>query len=142
MKRLAASASQEWAHPTASQKGLKPIRVVVRGRCLPFLLAGCPQLLSQGVLRRDTLMTTVFEGKTDVRRPHTCTHFPSPNARARITTGRPSRAPVVSQRRSLVVERVVINAVTSPALEMMRSEHKKALNPIVQQVGRAIPRHS
>ena len=104
-KRLATSASQEWAHPSPGGTGSrssKPLRVVVRGRCLPFLLANFPHLLSQGLLRRDTLMTTVFESA------HT-------------------------QRRSLVVERVVVNEGTAPALARIRAEHRASLNPVVQQ---------
>ncbi|KAL1528184.1 hypothetical protein AB1Y20_009544 [Prymnesium parvum] len=68
MRRLATSAAQEWAHPSlGSDRVSKPLRVVVRGRCLPFLRAGYLNVLSRGMMRRDTHTSTVYEGSTQRR---------------------------------------------------------------------------
>ena len=107
--QLAKEASQEWQHP-AEPRTRKKLRVVVRGRCLPFLLDDYPHKLAQGRLRKDTLATTV----------------------TRLRSGR-SKGGVEEVRRVAVVDRVSIDHsdATTSSFKRARERHFRALNPVV-----------
>ena len=62
---LVSEAMQEWVHPRVA--GTTSLRIVVRGRCLPFLVEGIPQRLTSGQVRRDAIATTVVEGSRERR---------------------------------------------------------------------------
>lgn len=95
-----------WAHP-ADAKLRRMLRVVVRGRCLPFLLDNLPHSLSQGRFRRDALATI-------------------------LTKLRPGSDRVEEERRVTVVERVVLESSEAKAsLRKAYAEHYESLNPIV-----------
>uniref|UniRef100_A0A7S0LIC2 Uncharacterized protein n=1 Tax=Coccolithus braarudii TaxID=221442 RepID=A0A7S0LIC2_9EUKA len=66
LQGLTHAAAQEWAHPIDGRLR-RTLRVVVDGRCLPFLLQGMPQRLAQGRMVREALATTVIDGTLERR---------------------------------------------------------------------------
>ena len=79
--------------------------MAVRGRCMPLLLGGGLAELSHGVLRRDTVATTI------------------------TTRGRSGA--IEHERRATVVERVVVDAAASGALSRARVSCDGCVNPVV-----------
>lgn len=105
LRARANEAAQEWRHPASGLAERAPLRVAVRGRCMPLLLGGGLAELSHGVLRRDTVATTI------------------------TTRGRSGA--IEHERRATVVERVVVDAAASGALSRARASCDGCVNPVV-----------
>lgn len=106
LRRHSDEASQQWCHPSDS-KVRSRLRVVLSARCVPFLLEDWPRRLSLGHMRRDALATTVVKL-------------------------REGSGAVEEERRVVLVERVVLDAVAASSLKSARLAHPGVINPVVQ----------